>query len=349
MLTLGDCDIMRGAPGKARASSSGRTLDKQRLLRNEHGMLSIDLRGKRALVAGVADDGGFGFAIAKALAEAGASVCVGTWPPALGIFETLLRRGKLEASMQFEAGEGKLAFERVYPLDAEYDSMDAMPEALRTNKRYKDLGDVSVGGLAQRLTEDFGSPCLDIVVHSLANGPEVKKPLLETSRAGYLSASSASAYSYVSLLQHLGPLTRPGGSFLALSYLAAERVIPGYGGGMSSAKAALESDTRVMAYEAGRKWGHRVNVISAGPYASRAASAIGLIGGMIEHAKQHSPLPEVLAAREVGTAAAFLSSPLASGITGHTLYVDKGFHAMGAPTDLVEREEQRRAALAKTT
>ena len=60
-------------------------------------MLNIDLSGKRALVAGVADDGGLGFAIAKALHEAGASVCVGTWPPALGIFQTLLRRGKLDA------------------------------------------------------------------------------------------------------------------------------------------------------------------------------------------------------------------------------------------------------------
>jgi enoyl-[acyl-carrier protein] reductase I len=297
-------------------------------------MLSIDLRGKRALVAGVADDGGFGFAIAKALAEAGASVCVGTWPPALGIFETLLRRGKLEDSMRFEFGEGKLAFERIYPLDAEYDRMEDMPESVRENRRYKDIGDVSIDGLAARLRSDFGELCLDIVVHSLANGPEVKRPLLETSRAGYLSASSASAYSFVSLLQRLGPLTRPGGSFTALSYLAAERVVPGYGGGMSSAKAALESDTRVLAYEAGRKWGHRVNVISAGPFASRAASAIGFIGTMIEHCRRHAPLPEVLSAREVGHAAAFLASPLASGITGHTLYVDKGYHTMGAPTDL---------------
>ncbi|MFT3921166.1 MAG: enoyl-[acyl-carrier-protein] reductase [Myxococcales bacterium] len=307
-------------------------------------MLSIDLTGKRALVAGVADDGGFGFAIAKALAEAGASVCVGTWPPALGIFETLLRRGKMEESLQFESGQGKLEFERVYPLDAEYDTMDAMPAELRENKRYRELGDVSVGGLVQRLTSDFGEPCVDIVVHSLANGPEVKKPLLETSRSGYLSANSVSAYSFVSLVQRLGPIMRPRGSFLALSYMAAERVIPGYGGGMSSAKAALESDTRVLAYEAGRKWGHRVNVISAGPFASRAASAIGFIGAMIEYCREHSPLPEPLQGREVGTAAAFLSSELASGITGHCLYVDKGYSSMGAPTDLIEKAAQAKAA-----
>src|SRR3954469_24434416 len=104
-------------------------------------MLNIDLTGRRALVAGVADDGGFGFAIAKALAEAGASVCVGTWPPALGIFETLLRRNKMDESLQFESGEGKLEFERVYPLDAEYDTMEQMSPDLRDNKRYRALGD----------------------------------------------------------------------------------------------------------------------------------------------------------------------------------------------------------------
>lgn len=297
-------------------------------------MLGIDLRKKRALVAGVADDGGLGWGIAKALAEAGASVCVGTWPPALGIFETLLRRGKLAESSKFESGEGQLEFERVYPLDAEFDSDEDLPAELRENKRYKDLGDVSIGGLRDRVVKDFGENSLDIVVHCLANGPEVKKPLLDTSRRGYLAANSASAYSFVSMVQRLGPLVRKGGSFLSLTYIAADRVIPGYGGGMSSAKAALESDTRVLAYEAGRRWGHRVNCISAGPYASRAASAIGFIGKMIEQAKQSQPIPEPITARDVGTAAAFLLSPLASGITGHVVYVDNGFHAMGAPSEL---------------
>src|SRR5438270_9813773 len=97
-------------------------------------MLPIDLSGKRALVAGVADDGGFGFAIAKAMAEAGASVCLGTWPPALGIFQTLLRRGKLDASLQLGGGR-KLEFERVLPLDAEYDTLDDVPPDVRENKR----------------------------------------------------------------------------------------------------------------------------------------------------------------------------------------------------------------------
>jgi enoyl-[acyl-carrier protein] reductase I len=124
-----------------------------------------------------------------------------------------------------------------------------------------------------------------------------------------------------------------GGAFVSLSYMASERVVPGYGGGMSSAKAALESDTRVLAYEAGRAWGHRVNVISAGPFASRAASAIGFIDQMVDYAKRNAPLAEPITAEEVGSTAAFLCSPLASGITGATVYVDKGFHAMGIAVD----------------
>jgi enoyl-[acyl-carrier protein] reductase I len=291
-------------------------------------MLSIDLRGKRALVAGVADDAGYGFAIAKARAEAGATVCAGTWPPALNIFRTLLERGKIDDARVLSDGS-LLSFERIYPLDAAFDTLADAPEDIRTNKRYKEVGDFSVTGLATRLVEDFGDKPLDVVVHSLANSPEVKRPLLETSRAGYLSAVSVSAYSLVSLVARLGPLVRPGGSFLSLTYMASERVVPGYGGGMSSAKAALESDTRTLAFEAGRKYGLRVNTISAGPLASRAASAIGKIEKMVQYYAANAPLPEPLTAWDVGTTAAFLASPLGKGITGTTIYVDKGYHAMG--------------------
>jgi len=291
-------------------------------------MLSIDLTGRRALVAGVADEAGFGFAIAKALAETGASVCVATWPPALNIFLNLMERGKIDDARRMPDGS-LLTFERIYPLDAVFDALDDAPAEIRENKRYRDVGDFSVSGLAARIVADFGERPLDILIHSLANGPEVRKPLIETSRAGYLAAVSASAYSLVSMVQRLGPLMKPGGAVASLTYLAGERVIPGYGGGMSTAKAALESDTRVLAYEAGRAYGIRVNTISAGPLASRAASAIGIIERMVEYCQINSPLPEALAAREVGTAAAFLCSPLASAVTGTTLYVDKGYHAMG--------------------
>ncbi|HEY7614241.1 MAG TPA: enoyl-[acyl-carrier-protein] reductase [Gemmatimonadales bacterium] len=291
-------------------------------------MLSIDLSGKRALVAGVSDDGGFGFAIAKSLAEAGATVCVGSWPPALGIFTKLLERGKMEDSLRLSDGR-KLEFERIYPLDAAFDTMADVPEDVRENKRYKDQGDFTIEGMTGRLRADFGEAGLDIVVHSLANGPEVKSPLVDTSRAGYLAAVSVSAYSNVSLVRSLSPLMRPEGAFLSLTYLAGERVIPGYGGGMSSAKAALEADTRTLAYEAGRRWGVRVNAISAGPWASRAASAIGFIDTMIQYTSANAPLPRPIQAADVGQTAAFLCSPLARAITGSVVYVDNGYHAMG--------------------
>ena len=291
-------------------------------------MLAIDLTGKRAFVAGVADDGGFGFAIAKAMAEAGASIVVGTWPPALGIFQKLLERGKMEESLQLARG-GRLEFERIYPLDAAYDTMDDVPQEVRENKRYLEQGDFTVAGVRDRLRADFGEQGIDIVVHSLANGPEVRKPLIDTSRRGYLDAVNVSAYSNISLVRELAPMMRPGGSFVSLTYMAGERVIPGYGGGMSSAKAALEADTRTLAFEAGRRWGVRINTISAGPYASRAASAIGFIDTMIRYSEANSPLPRRLEASEVGNTAAFLASPLAAAITGSVVYVDNGYHAMG--------------------
>jgi len=291
-------------------------------------MLAIDLSGKRALVAGVSDDAGFGFAIAKALAEAGASVCLGSWPPALGIFTKLLERGKIEESLRLADGR-RLEFERIYPLDAAFDTMAEVPAEILENKRYREQGDFTIQGLTDRLRQDFGEQGLDLVVHSLANAPEVRSPLVDTSRQGYLAAVSVSAYSNIALVRSLAPLMREGGAFLSLTYMAGERVIPGYGGGMSSAKAALEADTRTLAFEAGRRWGVRVNAISAGPWASRAATAIGFIQMMITYTSANSPLPRAIDATDVGSTAAFLLSPLARAITGSVVYVDNGYHAMG--------------------
>jgi enoyl-[acyl-carrier protein] reductase I len=241
----------------------------------------------------------------------------------------LLSSGRIEQSLALADGR-KLEFERVYALDAVYDRLDDAPTEVRENRRYKSHPDFSIQGVADQMAADFGTPCVDVVVHSIANGPEVERSLFETSRSGYLSALSASAYSFVSMVQRFAPILRPAGSFLCLSYMASQRVVATYGGGMNAAKAALESDTRVLAYEVGRRYGARVNCISAGPWASRAASAIGPIEKMIEHARSQSALPEAIDAREVGLTAAFLASPLASGITGSTVYVDKGFHAMAS-------------------
>ncbi len=289
-------------------------------------MTRKSLQGKRAFIAGVGDDQGYGFAIAKALAEEGATIVLGTWTPILKIFQTSWDMGKFDESRKLSDGS-LLMVEKVYALDALYDTPEDVPEDVRTNKRYLGVGGYTVSEVAQAVERDFGA--IDILVHSLANGPEVKKPLLETSRSGYLAAVSSSSYSFVSLLKYFAPLMPPKSSALTLSYIAAERVIPGYGGGMSSAKAALESDTKTLAFEAGKKWNIRVNCISAGPLSSRAARAIGFIDKMIEYSKANAPLEKDLWSEEVGDAATFLVSDKASAITGVTLYVDNGLHAMG--------------------
>ncbi len=298
--------------------------------------MQIDLQGRRVLVAGVADDGGFGFAMVRAFAECGANVCVATWPPALNIFEMMWKRGKFDASRRLSNGT-LFDIEQVFPLDAAYDSLDEVPAEVRNNRRYVERGDFTIQGLTDSVRRRWGASSLDVVVHCLANGPEVSRPLMDTSRQGYLAAISASAYSNVSLVSHLAPLMRTGGSFLSLSYLASERVVPGYGGGMSSAKAALECDTRYLAFEAGRRYGVRVNALSAGPYASRAASVTGMIHEVVSYYENNAPLPHRLEPAQVANAAAFMCSPLAAAITGTTLHVDHGLHAMAkglGPNDL---------------
>jgi enoyl-[acyl-carrier protein] reductase I len=293
-------------------------------------MLKIDLKGKKAFIAGIADDQGYGFAIAKALAEAGAEIIIGTWTPLAKIFLTNLENGKFDESRKLSDGS-LMQIAKIYPLDATFDTMEDVPLEIRENKRYKDVTEYTISDVANAIKRDFGS--LDIFVHSLANGPEVQKPLLETSRKGYLAAVSSSAYSFISLLSHLGPIMNEGGSTLSLTYIASEKVIPGYGGGMSSAKAALESDTRTLAFEAGQKWKIRVNCISAGPLGSRAAKAIGFIDKMITYSFENAPISKELKAAEVGNVAAFLVSPLGSAITGSKIYVDNGLHSMGVAKD----------------
>lgn len=258
--------------------------------------------------------------------------------PALNIFETSFRRGKFDESRKLSNG-GMLDFTHIYPMDAVFDTPDDVPPDVAANKRYAGAQGFTVSEVAEKVARDIGK--IDVVVHSLANGPEVTKPLLETSRRGYLAALSASSYSFVSMMQRFGPVMNQGGAAVSLTYVAAAQVIPGYGGGMSSAKAALESDTKVLAYEAGRKYGVRVNTISAGPLGSRAAKAIGFIDDMIRYSYANAPVQKELAAAEVGACAAFLVSPLASAVTGHVMYVDNGLNVMGLAPDsktLLERD-----------
>ncbi|KAL1511768.1 hypothetical protein AB1Y20_005054 [Prymnesium parvum] len=294
--------------------------------------LDLNLKGKVAFVAGVGDSSGYGWAICKALAAAGATVTVGTWPPVLGIFKKSLESGKFDEDAILPDGS-VMKIEGIYPLDAVFDEPGDVPEDVKNNKRYAGLEGFTISEVAAKVAADYGK--IDILVHSLANGPEVTRPLLETSRRGYLAASSASAYSMVSLVQKFGPIMNYGGSVLSLTYIASEMVIPGYGGGMSSAKAQLESDTRTLAWEAGQKYGVRVNTISAGPLKSRAASAISkgkdksFIEVAIDYCHDNAPLTRDLTSDDVGSTGAFLLSPMSAAVTGVTLYVDNGMHAMG--------------------
>jgi enoyl-[acyl-carrier protein] reductase I len=299
--------------------------------------LKIDMRGKTVFIAGVADSTGYGWAIAKACAEAGAKILLGTWPPVLPIFQMGIERGQFEEDQKLSDGS-LMEITKIYPLDATFDEKELIPEEVAKSKRYKAFSGYSIQEVVDAVSADHGK--IDFLVHSLANGPEVTKPLLETSRSGYLAANSASAYSLVSMVSRFGPIMNEGGAVISLTYMASEKVIPGYGGGMSSAKASLESDTRVLAFEAGRKHKVRVNTISAGPLASRAAKAIGgagkpktFIDYAIDYSKANAPMAQDLYSDDVGATAAFLLSPLARAVTGITMYVDNGLTQMGLALD----------------
>merc|ERR1719159_2027629 len=236
----------------------------------------------------------------------------------------------------------KMKIDKIYPLDAVFDSPEDVPEEVLNNKRYAGLSGFTIQECADAVAADYGK--IDIFVHSLANGPEVAKPLLETSRTGYIAAMSASSYSLISCVQRFAPIMNEGGAVLSLGFIAAHQVVPGYGGGMSSAKAQLESDTKVLAWEAGRTFDIRVNCISAGPLKSRAASAIQkgdartFIEVGIDYSLGNAPLQKNLYSDDIGNTAACLCSDAFGAVTGVTLFVDNGMHAMGQAREKAAKE-----------
>jgi enoyl-[acyl-carrier protein] reductase I len=292
-------------------------------------MIPVDLSGKIALVTGVGDNESFAWFISKALKAAGAKIVLACHPRMMTIVESFLTRAQDAESRQLPYGGGELKVEKIYPCDASYDTMADVPESVRSDRRYARFPDYSIQGTVDAIGKEFGG--IDILVHSIAFAREIKKKMVETSRSAYFEALGISAYSLTSLLRAAEPYMadRPGGaSAVGLTYLGGSRVVPHYGGGMSTAKAALQIDAQQLAHNLGPK-NIRVNLISAGPYASRAAKGIGDIEQMIDYAAKRSPLPRGITPEEVANAAVFLCSPLASGITGHILYVDCGYNVMG--------------------
>jgi enoyl-[acyl-carrier protein] reductase I len=294
-------------------------------------MIPLDLQGKVALVTGVGDNQSFAWAIAKTLQAAGARIVLASHPRMVNIVNNLLESDKPDdvAARVLPYGAGEFKPEKVIACDVGYDTMDDVDEKTRTDRRFAKHGDFTIKGMIDQVAPAYGA--IDILIHSVAFSAEIKSKAVDTSRKGYLNAISISAYSLTALARACAPYmeNRPGGaSIVGLSYLGGARVVPHYGGGMSTAKAALEIDAKQLAHNLGGK-NIRVNIISAGPYASRAASAIADIKQMIDYAAQRSPLPRGIEAEEVANAMAFLCSPLASAISGHVLYVDCGYNVMG--------------------
>lgn len=291
-------------------------------------MIPLDLKGKLALVSGVGDNVGFAWHIAKTLGAAGAKLVFGVHPRLMGIVENILERDADADTRVLPFGAGNLKVEKCLPCDVSFDTMDDVDAKTREDRRYAKHGDYSIQGMMTGL-KAYGS--VDILIHSIAFSPEIKNPIISTSRQAYLTALSVSSYSLTALLRAALPQmeNRPDGACaLGLTYIGGDRVVPHYGGGMSTAKAALQIDAKQLASNLGPK-NIRVNLISAGPYASRAARAIGDIDQMIDYAAKRSPLQRGINVEEVANAAAFLCSPLASAITGEVLYVDCGYNVMG--------------------
>lgn len=292
-------------------------------------MIPLDLSGKVALVTGVGDNVGFAWYIAKALQAAGARLVFACHPRLLGIVENILEREADADTRVLPFGAGNLKIEKVLACDVSFDTMADVDEKTRNDRRYQRHGDFSIQGMMSVMGKDYSA--IDILIHSIAFSPEITKKASETSRQAYLSALSISSYSLTALMRAAQPLmeNRPAGAAaLGLTYIGGDRVVPHYGGGMSTAKAALQIDAKQLASNLGPKK-IRVNLISAGPYASRAARAIGDIDKMIQYAAERAPLQRGIEPEEVANAAVFLCSPLASAITGEVLYVDCGYNVMG--------------------
>ena len=178
----------------------------------------------------------------------------------------------------------------------------------------------------KRVREEFGR--LDFLVHSIAYAPkeELEGAFVDTSREGFQIALEVSAYSLASLARAAVPLMTNGGSIVSMTYYGAEKVVPNYNV-MGVAKAALESCTRYLAADLGKR-NIRVNAISAGPINTLSARAVSNMGLMLKHHAERAPLGRNVEAREVGNCALFLCSPLSSGITGEIIHVDCGYNIM---------------------
>lgn len=251
------------------------------------------LSGKKAVILGVANNRSIAYGIAKAFRDNGADIAL-SW---LG--EALKKR------VDPIAEELGAAF--TFPCDASKDE--------------------DIAAAAATVKEKWGSA--DIIVHAIAfaNRDDLQGRYIDTSRSGFALALDVSAYSLVAVCKYFEPILNDGASVLTLTYYGAQKHITNYNV-MGVAKAALEASVMYLAHDLGKK-NVRVNAISAGPVKTLASSGISGFGKILNHIERYTPLGKNISIEEVGNVAAFLVSPLASGVTGDVVFVDAGYHTSG--------------------
>jgi enoyl-[acyl-carrier protein] reductase I len=253
----------------------------------------IDLAGKTAVVFGLANKRSIAWGIAQRLHAAGATLAI--------CYQN--ERMKLEAQGLIGELPGASGFQCDLSSDTEIEALFAT------------------------LKKKFGK--LDILVHAVAFAPaaDMHAEFINTSRDGFRTAMEVSVFSLIAVSRAAAPLMTEGGSIMTLSYYAAEKVVPNYNV-MAVAKAGLESTVRYLAWNLGGK-NIRVNAISAGPIKTLAARGVGDLSEMMRAHAERAPLHRNVDQLEVGGAALFLASDLASAITGEVMYVDCGYNVMG--------------------
>ena len=253
----------------------------------------FDLRGKKGLIVGIANEDSIAWGCARAFRAAGAELAV-TWlnESARPYVEPLAEQ--LQAPIQMP-----LAVEQDGQMEAVFDALGARWERL------------------------------DFVLHSIAFAPaaDLHGRVADSSREGFARAMDISCHSLARMARLAEPLMQGGGSLLTMSYLGAEEVVANYGL-MGPVKAALESTVRYLATELGPQ-GIRVNAVSPGPLATRAASGIQHFDQLLADAAERAPLRRLVSIEDVGALCTFMASDASRSMTGSTLYVDAGFHILG--------------------
>ena len=255
-------------------------------------MVPIDLSGKNGIVLGVANERSIAWAISRALSDAGARLAL--------------------------TYQGDRLKERVERLATTLDNAVLLP--------CDATDDDQIEQVFECLREEFGE--ISFLIHSIAfaNKDDLSGRYVDTGREGFRVALEVSAYSLLPLVRYAAPLMTEGGSVVAMTFDASQRVYPGYNV-MGSAKAALEHAVRQLAAEMGPA-NIRVNAISAGPLETLAARGITGFRDMRHAHAEKAPLQRNITVEEVGQTALFLCSNLASGITGAIIPVDAGYHIM---------------------